>query len=76
MSGRVREEIEKAETFLQEVEKAIQSAKNRGEVLVRGYCYPEVTVIIRGEAFVVRESLEGVRFVYRDGAVRLLPLND
>ena len=76
LSGRVREEIEKAETFLQEIEKAIQSAKNRGEVLVRGYCYPEVTVIIRGEAFVVRESLEGVRFVYRDGAVRLLPLND
>mgnify|MGYP000875319044 CR=1 FL=1 len=76
LSGRVREEIEKAESFLQEIEKAIQSAKNRGEVLVRGYCYPEVTVIIRGEALVVREVLEGVRFVYRDGMVRLLPLKD
>lgn len=72
----VREEIEKAEGFLQEIEKAIQSVKNRGEVLVRGCCYPEVTVTIRGEALVVREILEGVRFVYRDGRVRLLPLED
>jgi uncharacterized protein (DUF342 family) len=76
LNGRVREEIEKAESFLQEIEKAIQSAKNRGEVLVRGFCYPEVTVIIRGEALVVREVLEEVRFAYRDGTVRLLPLKD
>ncbi|MFA0888250.1 MAG: DUF342 domain-containing protein [Synergistales bacterium] len=72
----VREEIEKADTFLEEIDRAIRSAKNRGTVLARGRCYPEVTVIIRGEAFVVREILEEVRFVYREGAVRLLPLED
>ncbi len=71
----VKEQIAKLRTVLGEVEKTVDAMKNQGCVKVWGVCHPGVSVTIRGETLLVREPVERIRFIYRDGMVIMVSLD-
>lgn len=72
----LQEQLEKIEALQREVNEAIDKAKLKGSVIVRGCCFPGVSISIRKKTFLVKEPLEEVRFAYRDGRVRPLALEE
>ena len=71
----VTEQIAKLRDVLGEVEKTVDAMKCQGCVKVWGVCHPGVSVTIRGETLLVREPVERIRFVYRDGRVTMVSLD-
>ena len=63
--------LSSAENELKEIEERFELTRARGVVRVKDVCYPGVQVHIRGSAYVVREPLKFLSFVYEDGEVRL-----
>ncbi|AER65826.1 protein of unknown function DUF342 [Thermovirga lienii DSM 17291] len=64
------------ESLLLKVEELIKKAKHKGRVKVREVCYPGVTIVIRRERYQVREELKEVEFLYEDGKVKVVPIDD
>lgn len=56
---------------LAEIEADLELRKSQGIVRIREMCYPGVSIIIRGSAYVVREPVRFVAFVNENGEVRL-----
>jgi hypothetical protein len=71
----VSAQIEKLKGVLGEIEKTINAMKHKGCVKVWELCHPGVSVTIRGETYLVRETVERVRFIYGEGKVRMLSLD-
>ncbi|MFP4481830.1 MAG: DUF342 domain-containing protein [Thermovirgaceae bacterium] len=71
----VSTQIEKLKGVLGEIEKTIDAIKHKGCVKVWELCHPGVSVTIRGETYLVRETVERVRFIYKEGKVRMLSLD-
>jgi len=67
---------EEVESLLLKVEELLKKAKSKGHIIVRGVCYPGVTVIIRHERYQVREELEGIKFFYKDGEIKIASIDD
>ena len=69
-------QLAKIESLEHDMDKLIDRAKLRGSVKVRGLCYPGVYITIRQETLRIMEPLQEVRFIYRDGKVRVEPLEE
>ncbi len=72
----LQEQLSRIEALQQGIDQAIDRAKLQGTVKVRGLCYPGVTVSIRQDTLLVRETLEEVRFIYQDGRVKIVSLEE
>lgn len=70
----VTEQLGRIDPLIIEIEKAINSNKQKGNVKVWNTCYPGVAVTIRKETFLVQEAVERVRFIYGEGKIRMISL--
>lgn len=69
----LQDQIKRMKDLQLEIDEAIDRAKLRGCIKVRGCCYPGVSISIRKDTFLVRDTLQEVCFLYRDG--RIVPLS-
>lgn len=72
----LQDQLKKMQTLLQDIDEAIEKARLRGCIKVKGCCYPGVSISIRKDTFLVREPLEEVCFLHRDGRIMPLPLEE
>ncbi len=58
---------------LEELEAKVERSRADAKVRVKEWCYPGVSVSMRGCTYLVREEMRFVSFSYQDGEIKVLP---
>lgn len=70
----IGEQLGRIDSLITDIENAINSNRQKGNVKVWNTCYPGVAITIRKDTLIVKEALERVRFIYGDGKIRMVSL--
>lgn len=58
---------------LEELEEKVERSRADAKVRVKDWCYPGVSISMRGCTYLVREDMRFITFSYQDGEIKALP---
>lgn len=58
---------------LEEIDLKMERSRSDAKVKVKEWCYPGVSISMRGSTYLVREDMRFVSFSYQDGEIKVLP---
>lgn len=58
---------------LEEIDERVEKSRSDARVYVKDWCYPGVSVSMRGLTYLVREDMRFVSFMYEDGEIKVFP---